>query len=297
MLEQKLYTFIKLAECQSTTKTALELHMTQPAVSQQLKALENEYNVTLFSREGRKIILTKEGKKFYQMIKRMITIEQQFISLIKQPPVKTIRFGVTLSISEGVMPYLLPKMAEYWKDTRFEMITQNTHELLFELENGMIDFALIEGNFDKKSYASDIFMEEEFCGFCKKGSEYRNFTKLEDCLSAPLILREKGSGTRDIFESECMAHNIKPENFIFSHEVDNIPVIMSMIKKDMGITFAYRCAAQRELEEEKIEKIPLENFSLKRSFSFVTLPDTLKTESIMDICSVIKKLAVKNIID
>lgn len=88
MLEQKLYTFIKLAECQSTTKTALELHMTQPAVSQQLKALENEYNIVLFSREGRKIILTEEGKKFYQMLKRMITIEQQFKSLIKQSPVK-----------------------------------------------------------------------------------------------------------------------------------------------------------------------------------------------------------------
>ena len=60
MLEQKLYTFIKLAECQSTTKTAAELHMTQPAVSQQLKALETQYNVLLFSREGRNLVLTDE---------------------------------------------------------------------------------------------------------------------------------------------------------------------------------------------------------------------------------------------
>ena len=107
MLEQKLYTFIKLAECQSTTKTALELHMTQPAVSQQLKALETNTMLHYSAVREEKLSLQKRGKKFYQMIKRMITIEQQFISLIKQPPVKTIRFGVTLSISEGVMPYLL----------------------------------------------------------------------------------------------------------------------------------------------------------------------------------------------
>lgn len=188
------------------------------------------------------------------------------------------------------MPSLLPQMAEYLKETKFEMVTQNTCELLQELENGMIDFALIEGNFDKKNYASEIFMEEEFCGFCKKEGRYAKFAKLEDCLSAPLILREKGSGTRDIFENECLTHNIKPENFIFLHEIDNIPVIISMVKKDMGITFAYKCAVQKELEAGEIQELSLENFSLKRSFSFVTLPNTLKTEKNMEICSIIKEL-------
>ena len=199
MLEQKLYTFIKLAECQSTTKTAAELHMTQPAVSQQLKALENEYNIVLFSREGRKIVLTEEGRNFYQMLKRMITIEQQFKSFIKQPPVKTIRFGATLSISEGVMPSLLPQMAEYMKETKFEMITKNTCGLLQELENGMIDFALIEGNFDKKNYVSAIFMKVEFVVSAEKGSRYEKFTKLEDCLSAPLYFERKRQWNKRYF--------------------------------------------------------------------------------------------------
>ena len=125
MLEQKLYTFIKLAECESTTQTALELHMTQPAVSQQLKSLETEYDIQLFNREGRRIILTNEGRQFYLMLKRMITMEQQFAEMIKQPAVKTIRFGATLSISEGIMPELLPKMINHWKDIRFELTTQN----------------------------------------------------------------------------------------------------------------------------------------------------------------------------
>lgn len=289
MLEQKLYTFIKLAECESTTQTALELHMTQPAVSQQLKALEIEYDIQLFSREGRRIILTNEGRQFYLMLKRMITMEQQFAEMIKQPAVKTIRFGATLSISEGIMPELLPKMINHWKDIRFELTTQNTKELLRELEEGLIDFALIEGNFNQKKYAHSPIMKAKFSGFCQKGSPYKNFKRLEECISAPLIIREKGSGTRTIFESECETYNISVEDFLSSHEVDSIPVILNLVKSGAGITFAYDCAMQEGIKKGEIEEIVLENFSLERDFSFVALPDMLKTEKLFEICDVIKK--------
>lgn len=289
MLEQKLYTFIKLAECESTTQTALELHMTQPAVSQQLKALETEYDIQLFSREGRRIILTNEGKQFYLMLKRMITMEQQFAEMIKQPAVKTIRFGATLSISEGIMPELLPKMINHWKDIRFELTTQNTKELLRELEEGLIDFALIEGNFNQKKYAHSPIMKAKFSGFCQKGSPYKNFKRLEECISAPLIVREKGSGTRTIFESECETYNISVEDFLSSHEVDSIPVILNLVKSGAGITFAYDCAMQEGIKKGEIEEIVLENFSLERDFSFVALPDMLKTEKLFEICDIIKK--------
>ena len=289
MLEQKLYTFIKLAECESTTQTALELHMTQPAVSQQLKALETEYNIQLFNREGRRIILTNEGRQFYLMLKRMITMEQQFAEMIKQPAVKTIRFGATLSISEGIMPELLPKMINHWKDIRFELTTQNTKELLRELEEGLIDFALIEGNFNQKKYAHSPIIKAKFSGFCQKGSPYKKFKRLEECISAPLIIREKGSGTRTIFESECETYNISVEDFLSSHEVDSIPVILNLVKSGAGITFAYDCAMQEGIKKGEIEEIVLENFSLERDFSFVALPDMLKTEKLFEICDVIKK--------
>ena len=289
MLEQKLYTFIKLAECESTTQTALKLHMTQPAVSQQLKALETEYNIQLFNREGRRIILTNEGRQFYLMLKRLITMEQHFAEIIKQPAVKTIRFGATLSISEGIMPELLPKMINHWKDIRFELTTQNTKELLRELEEGLIDFALIEGNFNQKKYAHSPIMKAKFSGFCQKGSPYKKFKRLEECISAPLIIREKGSGTRTIFESECETYNISVEDFLSSHEVDSIPVILNLVKSGAGITFAYDCAMQEGIKKGEIEEIVLENFSLERDFSFVALPDMLKTEKLFEICDVIKK--------
>ena len=263
--------------------------MTQPAVSQQLKALEIEYDIQLFNREGRRIILTNEGRQFYLMLKRMITMEQQFTEMIKQPAIKTIRFGATLSISEGIMPELLPKMINHWKDIRFELTTQNTKELLRKLEEGLIDFALIEGNFNQKKYAHSPIMKAKFSGFCQKGSPYTNFKRLEECIAAPLIIREKGSGTRTIFESECETYNISVGDFLSSHEVDSIPVILNLVKNGAGITFAYDCAMQEGIKKGEIEEIVLENFSLERDFSFVALPDMLKTEKLFEICDVIKK--------
>ncbi|MFR4519176.1 MAG: LysR substrate-binding domain-containing protein, partial [Fusobacterium sp.] len=230
-----------------------------------------------------------EGRQFYLMLKRMITMEQQFAEMIKQPAVKTIRFGATLSISEGIMPELLPKMINHWKDIRFELTTQNTKELLRELEEGLIDFALIEGNFNQKKYAHSPIMKAKFSGFCQKGSPYKKFKRLEECISAPLIIREKGSGTRTIFESECETYNISVEDFLSSHEVDSIPVILNLVKSGTGITFAYDCAMQEGIKKGEIEEIVLENFSLERDFSFVALPDMLKTEKLFEICDVIKK--------
>lgn len=223
------------------------------------------------------------------MLKRMITMEQQFAEMIKQPAVKTIRFGATLSISEGIMPELLPKMINHWKDIRFELTTQNTKELLRELEEGLIDFALIEGNFNQKKYAHSPIMKAKFSGFCQKGSPYKKFKRLEECISAPLIIREKGSGTRTIFESECETYNINVEDFLSSYEVDSIPVILNLVKSGAGITFAYDCAMQEGIKKGEIEEIVLENFSLERNFSFVALPDMLKTEKLFEICDVIKK--------
>lgn len=97
-------------------------------------------------------------------------------------------------------------------------------------------------------------MKAKFSGFCQKGSPYKKFKRLEECISAPLIIREKGSGTRTIFESECETYNINVEDFLSSYEVDSIPVILNLVKSGAGITFAYDCAMQEGIKKERLKK-------------------------------------------
>ena len=95
MLETKLYTFLKLAECGSTTRCAEQLHITQPAVSQHLKALEAEYGLCLFAREGRRLVLTPEGKRFYHLARRLATMDRQLRELAERyRPQKVMDFSM-----------------------------------------------------------------------------------------------------------------------------------------------------------------------------------------------------------
>ena len=291
MLETKLYTFLKLAECGSTTRCAEQLHITQPAVSQHLKALEAEYGLCLFAREGRRLVLTPEGKRFYHLARRLATMDRQLreLAVHAQPP--ALRFGATLSISEGVMPSLLPALAGRFPSLPIRLVTANTEALLEQLENGALDFALIEGNFDRQRYAWRPFMQARFLGLCRAGGPYSHFTRLEECLTAPLLLREKGSGSRDIFESECLAHNLHPGDFACLHEIDSIPVILQMAAQDRGVTFAYECAARPLLRAGLLQAIPLTDFGLVRPFCFVTLPNSLAAERSAELAAILEQLA------
>lgn len=293
MLDQKLYTFMKLVECKSTVLCASQLYITQPAVSQHIKALETQYEISLFNREGRELVLTDEGKLFYQMIKRLINMENQIIEKIKEPSIKNIKFGVTLSINEGIIPHIFLQLIESFSDIQFHLIVHNTQTLLEYLESGIIDFALIEGNFNQNIYRHFPLMKEEFTGFCKKGGKYSEFTQLKECLSAPLLLREKGSGTRTIFENECNIQNIQIDNFKKVYEIGSITVIKNLLKADMGITFAYRCAVAEEIKNGEIQPLPLVDFDIIRTFYFVTLSDNLKSQANEKIYSKLKELIVK----
>lgn len=290
MLDPKLYTFVALAECQSTTQCAEKLHITQPAVSQHVKALEAHYNVELVTHKGRRLALTPAGRRFYKLARRLVTMDGQLTELMAQPEPRRLRFGATLSISEGVMPRLLPALMEHFPNAQVQFSTHNTRALLEGLDHGALDFALIEGNFDRAHYAFRPFMQARFVGLAKPGGPHSGFSRLEDCLAAPLLLRERGSGSRDIFESECRARSLRVQDFAALHEIESIPVILELAAQGRGITFAYECAARAYLETERLVTLPLADLSLTRPFYFVTLPGSLMSGSTAEIFHSLEQL-------
>ncbi len=274
MLDTKLYTFMKLIECGSTIKCAESLHITQPAVSQQIHALEEQYHISLFQKEGRLLRLTSQGKEFATLARRLMAMDNRFTELIQPQNKNYLSFGATFSIGESIMPALLPCLLKKLPEYQIHMAVKNTHTLLEMLEDGEIDFALIEGNFEHKRYTSYPFFSCYFSGLCKRNGRFSSVKSLHELQKAPLILRETGSGTRDIFENECLAHNVSPNDFTQVHEIENVPAILSLVSQDLGVTFAYEIIAGKLLKEGILQIIPLEDFHLKRQLSFVFLPDT-----------------------
>lgn len=278
MIDYRLETFISLCKVLNYTKTAELLHITQPAVSQHIKYLESIYGVKLFNYTGKNLTLTKAGKTLYDFALAMETSSTRIkeILSIPDPSEYPIKFGTTLTIGEFTMSNIISRLIRDFPSLDFTMEVGNTKVLLEKLVNGEIDFALLEGHFDKKEYNSNFFSSESFIGVSSPQHKFANKRiAFEDIFNERLILREIGSGTRDIFEQILYEHNLTRKSFEQITEIGSIGVIKELVKNNLGITFLYKEAVRKELLEGSLTQIRLKDFDVEREFNFVYLKDSL----------------------
>lgn len=285
MIDFRLNTFITLCKLGSYTKTAEHLHITQPAVTQHIKYLEEFYNCKLFEYSNKNLRITESGKELYSFAISMHSSSERVKLLIsnKNNEKKPIAFGATLTIGEYIMPPILEKMLLLYPNLHFTMNVQNTKTLLDKLNEGKIDFALIEGIFNKGNYNNRLFSEENFIGVCSSNSVFsKNQFHFEDLFSERIILREFGSGTRDIFEQIMLEKNMSISCFNSFIEIGNMNVIKDLVGKNLGITFVYEAAVKKELNNGLLSKINIFNFNKTREFNFVYHKNSLHEQEFLE---------------
>ena len=278
MLDFRIYTFLELCKTLSYTKTAEKLHMTQPAVTQHIKFLEEFYKNKLFLYSGRTLSLTEYGKLLHRYLVAMNSdsekVREKILNLSSNN--HTLNFGATLTIGEYVIPKVLRKLSSDYPEINVSISVKDTKLLLEKLENGDIEFLLVEGFFEKTKYDSFLFSKEEFVAVCSNKNRFSQgeFT-FEDLLEERIIVREKGSGSRDIFEKILYDNNLSINDFNKKYEIENIKIIKEMLKNNAGITFIYKTAIEEEIKKGEITVIKLKNFHAEREFNFVFLKDSI----------------------
>ena len=291
MLDFRHETFLALCSIKNYTRTAEFLHITQPAVTQHIKFLEEYYNVRLFNYEKKILTLTREGKLLYDYAMTMSADNKKIKDILakKDTESRSVSFGTTLTVGEYIMPGILGKLLGKYPGIRIMMSVNNTKALLEKLKNGEINFVILEGFFEKSKYDSVVFSEEEFIAVCSPDSELANKqVSLKELLEERIILRENGSGTRDIFEHILYRHNFTVESFKRKCEAGNINVIKELVKNNLGITFLYKAAAERELAENQLSRINISGFSEKYGFNFVFLKDSIYKKDYLEWCNLLK---------
>lgn len=272
MLDFRIDTFLTVCEYMNFTKAAQILCITQPAVSQHIKYLEKTYDTKLFEYEGKKINLTKSGKIFYQTATTMKHDEAYLKEKINQEKlrIKSIKFGATLTIGEFILPTKLHNFLNKNNNMQVTMIVENTKELLNKLEHGNIDFALVEGYFIKSEYDYVVYSKQKY--ICVAGKNYKLKKQphiLEDLLQETLIIREIGSGTRDIFEKNLERQNLTLKDFKKVVEIGNINAIKHLVENNNGITSLYEIAVKDELERGTLKKIEIDDLQKNHDFYFI----------------------------
>ena len=272
MLDFRIKTFLTVCEYMNFTKSAEILCITQPGVSQHIKYLEKTYDTKFFEYEGKKIKLTKSGKMFYRAASTMKHDEEFLKEKIKQEKLRIthLKFGATLTIGEFILP---PKVHNYLNkndNINITMIVGNTEELLYKLQHGEIDFALVEGYFVKSDYDYVVYSKENYICVASKNYKFKKEPHvLEDLLKETLIVREKGSGTRDIFEKNLERQNLTTNDFRKVIEIGNINAIKQLVKNNNGITSLYEIAVKDELENGTLKQIEVDDLQKNHNFYFI----------------------------
>lgn len=278
MLDYRIYTFLTLCERMNYTKTAEVLHITQPAVTQHIRWLEEQYRCRLFSYQGKVLRLTEKGKLLQNFAQQMVSNEIGVRAAMEQEENTKIhlRLGATKTIGDYILPALLTDFLKQNPKYRLHLVVDNTEHLLQELEHGALDLVMLEGFFDKKCYDYTLYKKERFIGVCGKDSPWKNKkVKLWDIRKEPLILREKGSGTRDIFEELLKEQNVTLHSFDAIQEISNFQTIKKMVANNLGITFLYEPVVQEELEHGSLCVLELEDLNIYRELNYVYMQNGL----------------------
>lgn len=286
MQDFRMETFLAVCRHMNYTKAARELNLTQPAVSQHIRYLENEYGVELFVQNGKKLGLTAAGEilKSAAIVMKHDETHMKLRMQQTQKGIEKYSFGATLSVSEFMIVDKLERFIRNHPQSHIRMQVANTKELLRRLDSSEIDFAVVEGEFPKDQYEYLPFAREEYIAVASR-EKARVYDKVsvEDILKETLLLRESGSGTREILERWLAEQGIRVEHFTNLIELGSIGAINYMLKAGLGITFCYKAAVQKELNCGELTQIDLQGMPIEHEVMFIFRKDSIFREDYLAI--------------
>lgn len=265
MLDQKLNTLIALSEEKSFTKASLKLSLTQPAVSNHIFLLEEEYNVKIINRGKKEISFTPEGEMILNFAKKIKAMEDKLKDELKYSSIK-LKMGITHTAESNKITETVARFAQSMPNVSITIITDTTPNLYKMVENYELDFAWVDNKMDNPNI-SYIALDTDYL-VCVLNNDNpltkKNIIILEDLKKESLILRLKSSTTRKIFESSLELINDSINNYNVILEVDNIATIKDLIRKDFGVSILSKSACMDEIQKNKLTVLPIQNLSMER---------------------------------
>lgn len=265
MIDYRVDTFLLLCQFMNYRKTADALGITQPAVTKQIQFLEQKYNCKLFTYKNSRLQKTPAAELLEQHA-RAVQLHDSYLRDKLSNPLRKLRVGATKTIGDYV---LKSDVREYLSDASnaLEYTVDNTEHLLKMLDENLLDFAVIEGYFDRSRFDNQLLRKEPFVGICPKGHPFAGrAVSLEELFLETIIHREAGSGTRAILEQQLQGYNESLDCFKRQICVSSFPVILDLVKHKFGVSFVYEVLASIDPE---IEKFTIKGETIVREFNIV----------------------------
>ncbi|WP_418914786.1 LysR family transcriptional regulator [Adlercreutzia sp.] len=279
MLDFRVKTFLTVCRTLNYTRAAEELSLTQPAVTQQIANLERSYGVKLFSYRHRKLSLTAAGRIAYQGLSAIAHDEELLrhkMSASTSGSAIPLRIGMTLTAGEYLVAAPLGRYLREHPEISVTVRSGGTRAVLDMLDANEIDCAFTEGFFDKSSYLWQNLCTERFVAVCAGNHRFaREPRRLEDLLGETLILREAGSGSREVLVHALAARNLSTDAFAGTCTVESLDIIKIFVAEDLGISFVYEAAVEQECVDGSLRVVELPDTPMSHDVCFVRLKGSL----------------------
>lgn len=269
----QLQIFLKIVQTQSVTKASEELHLTQPAVSIQLKNFQDQFDIPLTEVIGRKIYITDFGREIAKAAE--VIIQQVHAINYKTMAYKgqlTGRLKISVvSTGKYVMPYFLSQFMQQHPGIELEMDVTNKQKVIESLENNEVDFALVSilpKNLNVEKL--DLLQNKLFLvGNAQQNVESRENVK-EFFENLPLIFREKGSGTRQTMERFINQNHI---SVLKKMELTSNEAVKQALLAGLGFSIMPLIGIRNELRNNELQIIPMKGLPIKTNWSLIWLKE------------------------
>ena len=265
MIDLKIKTLLTVAEEKNFTKAANKLNLTQPAVSHQIKELEDELQEQLFIRKKGDIIPTPIGDIVLNYARKFVAMHNKMLDDIKHNHKINIKLGITHTAESNKITEIIGSYLINNPGLSVTIITDTTNNLYKMVENYELDLAIVDNKKNVKLNYLPLDTDYLFCVVNNNSPlAKKKIVTLKELKKENLILRLDSSYTRKLFESTLESINESINSFKIILELDNIETIKDLVRKDMGVSILAKNTCIDEVNRKKLTILPIENLSMVR---------------------------------
>lgn len=253
---ENIEAFIYVCQLGSFNKAAEALYLTQPSVTARIQSLEREINIKLFHRNGNKISLTEKGEYFFPHAQKILQSYQEAKYGLQQVTIPyDLVIGSALSISNNILPEILPSFKSEFKDVRIKIVTGHSQDILQKVINKEVDFGIIRT--ETHPQVESIRLYNDPIGlFVPRNHIFLKEEKvtIEHVSKQPLIFFDYGSIDWLMIHRLFSSNDVSPT---ISLEVDNMETAKNLVIQEMGISFLPEHCVKQELENGELIRVEM----------------------------------------
>ncbi|WP_296361704.1 selenium metabolism-associated LysR family transcriptional regulator [Virgibacillus sp.] len=294
---ERLQTFIAVAEKNSFSEAAKKLFVTQPTITSQIKALEEELQTKLFERTTKTVKLTQSGEillKYARNIVQLSNLARKEILKIEEKIYGDLKIGCSLTIGEYILPHFLKRFKEKYPLIHMQAKISNSTSIVHHIKDQVVHVGLIETPINDKHIVMHPILEDELCLVTKV--DYFPFLEkqitLDQLKNIPLIIRENGSGTREVVEQYLKRAGVSFHDLNIVMELGSTEAIKAVVESGLGASFISKNAILKEKQLGLLTSYSIKNVAFNRHFYLVFRKGQILTSTTELFMDELRKMAI-----